>query len=221
MNSRPSASARSSGPARPWAIALVAFILGLDLLWSVVASSTAPTEFGAVDEPAHLATALLLLLALFTLARPRTPSMSFLAAALIASVALDLDHIPGLLGWQGLTGGAPRPYTHSLMTPLVLIVVGGFAGGRIRPVAFGAAFGVGAHLFRDLCTGPGVAILWPLSSAAVRLPYLVFAMGLVLTAAIILAVPRRSGVVAGPADSAPGAPHPPASCRFCSRRRRA
>ncbi len=98
-----------------------------------------------------------------------------------------------MLGWQGLTGGAPRPYTHSLITPLVLIVVGGFAGGRARPIAFGAAFGVGAHLCRDLCTGPGVAILWPLSSAAVRLPYLVFAMGLVLTAAVILAVPRRSG----------------------------
>ena len=192
MTSQPFASVRSSGPAPPLAIALVAFIFGLDLLWNVIASSTAPTEFGAVDEPAHLATALLLLLALLTLVRSRRPSMSFLAAALIASVAIDLDHIPELLGWQGLTGGLPRPYTHSLMTPLVLIVVGALAGGRIRPVAFGAAFGVGAHLCRDLCTGPGVAILWPLSSAPVRLPYLVFAAGLILIAVVVsLAAGRR------------------------------
>ena len=192
MTSQPFATVRSSGPARPLAIALVAFIFGLDLLWSVIASSTAPTEFGAVDEPSHLATALLLLLALLTLARSRRPSMSFLAAALIASVAIDLDHIPELLGWQGLTGGLPRPYTHSLMTPLVLILVGGLAGRRIRPVAFGAAFGVGAHLCRDLCTGPGVAILWPLSSAPVRLPYLVFAAGLILIAVVVsLAAGRR------------------------------
>jgi membrane-bound metal-dependent hydrolase YbcI (DUF457 family) len=186
------ASVRSSGPARPQAVALVAFVLGLDLLWSVVASSTAPTEFAAVDEPAHLATALLLLFALLTLARSRRPSLSFLAAALIASVAIDLDHIPGLLGWQGLTGSVPRPYPHSLLTPLALIVVGGLAGGRTRPVAFGTAFGVGAHLCRDLCTGPGAAILWPLSSAAIRLPYPIFVVALVLTAAVILVVPRQS-----------------------------
>ena len=172
----------------PLAIALVGFILGLDLLWSVVASSTAPTEFALVDEPAHLATGLLFVLALLTLVRSRQPSLSFLAAAVVGSVALDLDHVPELLGWHGLTAGVPRPYTHSLVAPLALIVVGALVGGRIRPIAFG----VGAHLVRDLCTGPGVAVLWPLSSAAVRLPYLIFVASLVLTAAAIVVAARRS-----------------------------
>ena len=135
------------------------FVLALDLLWSVVASSTAPTEFALVDEPAHLATAMVFLLALLTIVRTPRPKVSFLVAAVVASVAIDLDHIPGLLGWQGLTEGVPRPYTHSLVTPVALIVVGQLAGGRVKPVAFGAAFGVLAHLFRDLFTGPGLAIV--------------------------------------------------------------
>jgi len=175
------------------AIGLVGFVLGLDLLWSVVASSTAPTEFAAVDEPAHLATCLLFLLALLTLVRSRRPTLSFVAAAAVASVAIDLDHLPGLLGWHGLTSGVPRPYTHSLVTPLALVLLGLIAGGRAKPIAFGAAFGVGAHLFRDLCTGPGVALLWPVSSGAVRPPYVVFASGLVLTSGVVVIAAPRAG----------------------------
>jgi membrane-bound metal-dependent hydrolase YbcI (DUF457 family) len=175
------------------AVGLVGFVLALDLLWRVVASTTAPTEFAVVDEPAHLATGLLFLLALVTLMRSRRPAPSFISAAVVASVAIDLDHVPGLLGWHGLTEGAPRPYTHSLVTPLALIVVGLMARGRARPIAFGAAFGVCAHLVRDLCTGPGVALLWPLSSAAVRLPYVVFALVLVWTAGVIAVAAARPG----------------------------
>ena len=70
-----------------------------------------------MDEPAHLATGLVFVLALLTLARSRRAPLSFLAAAVVASVAIDLDHLPGLLGWHGLTQGTPRPYTHSLATP--------------------------------------------------------------------------------------------------------
>jgi membrane-bound metal-dependent hydrolase YbcI (DUF457 family) len=189
----PESPAESPSPRRAGALAvgLVGFVFALDLLWSLVASSTAPTEFGAVDEPAHLATGLLFLLALLTLVRTRRPALSFVAAAAVASVALDLDHVPGLLGWHGLTQGTPRPYTHSLVTPVVLIAVGELAGGRAKPIAFGAAFGVCAHLFRDLCTGPGVALAWPLSDAAVRFPYMVFAAGLLLTAAAVVAVNAR------------------------------
>jgi membrane-bound metal-dependent hydrolase YbcI (DUF457 family) len=184
-----------TSPQRAGALAagLVGFVLGLDLLWSVVASSSSPTEFAAVDEPAHLATGLLFLLALLALVRSRRPTPAFLAAAVVASVAIDLDHLPGLLGWHGLTSGVPRPYTHSLVTPLALIAVGLIAGGRARPIAFGAAFGVGAHLFRDLFTGPGVALLWPLSSTAVRPPYVVFALALALTAGAIVVAAARVG----------------------------
>jgi membrane-bound metal-dependent hydrolase YbcI (DUF457 family) len=173
------------------AFALVGFVFALDLLWSVVASSTAPPEFAVVDEPAHLATGLVFVLALLTLARSRRAPLSFLAAAIVASVAIDLDHLPGLLGWHGLTQGTPRPYTHSLATGVALIAVGALLGGRAKPIAYGVAFGVCAHLFRDLCTGPGLAPAWPLSGAAVRLPYLAFAVGLILTAVAVIAATAR------------------------------
>jgi inner membrane protein len=183
--------------AGPLSLALVGFVFALDLLWSVAASSTAPTEFALVDEPAHLATGALFVLALLTLVRSRRPTLSFVAAALVASVAIDLDHVPGLLGWHVLTQGTPRPYTHSLVTPVVLIAAGALVGGRAKPIAFGAAFGVCAHLLRDLCTGPGLALAWPLSGTAVRLPYLVFAAALILTTAAVVAAtglkPVRSG----------------------------
>jgi membrane-bound metal-dependent hydrolase YbcI (DUF457 family) len=167
-------------------------VLGVDLLWTIVAGSTGPTDYALADEPAHLATALLFLVALATLLRSHRPSVGFLAAAVVASVAIDLDHVPGLLGWHGLSAGTPRPYTHSLATSVALIAVGVLAGGRARPIAFGAGFGVCAHLFRDLCTGPGLALAWPLSDVAVRPPYMVFVAGLVLTAAAIFVVARRT-----------------------------
>ena len=42
--------------------------------------------------------------------------------ALISSVAIDLDHIPGRLSVGWLTAGTPRPYTHSLLTIAVVLV---------------------------------------------------------------------------------------------------
>ncbi len=183
----------SRSPARAGALAagLVGLVLGLDLLWSVVAGSTATTEFAAVDEPAHLATCLLFLLALLTLAGSSGPTLEFLAAAAVASVAIDLDHIPGLLGWHGLARGVPRPYTHSLLSVLALTAIGALARGRARPIAFGAASGVAAHLFRDLCTGPGVALWWPVPGVAVRLPYAIFVAGLVVIAVAVVAAAAR------------------------------
>lgn len=192
MTRQPIESVHSPPAVGLLAVALIVFVFVIDLAWSLVVGSTTPTEFGAVDEPAHLATCVLFLLAALTLVRLRRSCLSFVAAALVASVAIDLDHIPGILGWQGLSGDLPRPYTHSLVTPVALIGVGEIARGRIRPMAFGAAFGVSAHLVRDLCTGPGLAVLWPLSSTTVRLPYLVFAAGLVLTTAAIVAPTRHS-----------------------------
>jgi hypothetical protein len=77
------------------------------------------------------------------------------------------------------------------VTPAVLIAVGAVLGGRAKPIAFGAAFGVCAHFVRDLCTGPGLALAWPLSGATVRLPYLAFAALLVLTAAAVAIATKR------------------------------
>jgi hypothetical protein len=171
--------------ARHASVALLGFVLLIDLFWSLVSSSTGPAEFGVVDEPAHLATGLLFLIA-FLVALRSPPSLTFAVSALVASVAIDLDHVPGWLGWHGLFGeGVPRPYPHGMITPLGLLVLGAVVGGRARQIAFGAAFGVCAHLARDVATGPGIAPFWPLSTATVKVPYVAFAAALLLAAAIV------------------------------------
>ena len=71
---------------------------------------------GPLDELAHLLTTLLFFWALGPRARER-----FLVPALIASVAIDLDHVPGRLGVDWLTAGTPRPYTHSLLTIAIVL----------------------------------------------------------------------------------------------------
>src|SRR4051812_9660816 len=75
---------------------------------------------GLLDEPAHVATAALALLVLAQLVRLPT---RFYVAALIASAAIDLDHIPVYLGVPHIAvarGG--RPFTHSLATVGVVLV---------------------------------------------------------------------------------------------------
>lgn len=99
----------------------------------------------------------------------------------------------------------PRPYTHGFVTPLALLLVGAVAGGRARQVAFGAVFGVCAHLARDLATGPGIAPLWPLTDAPVKLPYAAFAVALLLAAAVVF---MRAATRAAPPASASGEPAP-------------
>jgi inner membrane protein len=89
-------------------------------------------------------------------------------AALIASVVIDADHIPGYLGSQILTAGIPRPYTHSLATVVVLLALAA-ARPNWRGWASGAALGVLSHLWRDLAEprGSAVALFWPLSDRVV------------------------------------------------------
>jgi inner membrane protein len=182
----PSASAR-----RPLlAFGLLAFVLLLDLLWSLVRGSAAETEFALIDWPAHLATALLLLLALAAVLEA-SPAAGFVLGALIASVVIDIDHLPEYLGWEGLMEGVPRPYPHGLLTVACLALIAAIASARVRPVALGAAFGVLAHLFRDSATGPGVALLWPLSDTVAQMPYVLFAAGLALATALACALPSQ------------------------------
>jgi inner membrane protein len=87
-----------------------------------------------------------------------------------------------------LTDGLPRPASHALLTVGLLAAVGYLLPGERRPYALGAAFGVGAHLCRDVATGPGVALFWPLTSAVVKAPYVVFAVGLAMAVALTFAV---------------------------------
>lgn len=172
------------------AFGLLAFVLLLDLLWGAVRGSTAEAEFALVDWPAHLATTLVLLLALVA-AIGAPPPAGFVLGALIASVAIDIDHLPEYLGWDALMEGVARPYPHSFLTVACLALIAALASPRARPVALGAAFGVLAHLFRDLGTGPGVALLWPASDTTAQYPYVVFAVGLALAAAVAFAHPFR------------------------------
>jgi inner membrane protein len=116
---------------------------------------------GPLDEVAHLATAALGLMVLACLVDvPRR----FYVAALVASVAIDIDHIPLYLGL--LPDNGQRPVTHSLAT--VAVVAGAAAvSRRHRAVLAGAATGLVLHFARDIAEGPpGVRLLWPLQAGA-------------------------------------------------------
>lgn len=140
-----------------------------------------------LDETAHVLTALLVIWALGGVA------CRFLLPALVASVAIDLDHVPRDLGQTWLTDGTPRPYTHSLLTIAVVLLVAALAKRR-REIAIGVALGLVIHFWRDLAEpGTGVALLWPLSSVSFSLPhasYLVV-MAVTIVAGLVRAVRRR------------------------------
>lgn len=167
---------------RWWAPATVAFVLADDLLlssrdWSVPA-------LGLLDEPAHLATAALLLASVGALRRTRPGAIT-----LVASVALDLDHLPLYLGAP--MGAHGRPPTHSLLTVAALATAGLLARRR-RTDLLAAAAGVALHLVRDLATGPGVPLLWPTTARAIEVPYPPYAAVLVAAAAVTARTPGRA-----------------------------
>jgi len=112
-----------------------------------------------------------------------TPPTRFAIAALLASVAIDFDHLPGYMGSHLLTGNLPRPYSHSLLPVAILALVALASNGRWRPVLLGAAFGLSAHLLRDLATGPGVSLLWPADGDPVTIPYAAYTGVLLIGAA--------------------------------------
>jgi len=135
-----------------------------------------------LDEPAHLLTAALLLAAVLP-GRAR----ALVPWALLGSVLIDLDHVPLYL-WGALTvDGFGRPVTHSAATVLVLVIAGAAARSRARTAFWGLALGVVAHLVRDLGTGPGVPLAWPLDRHAALLPYGAY------LAVVLAAVPVAAG----------------------------
>jgi inner membrane protein len=114
---------------------------------------------GMFDEPAHLATALLL--------RRRKPNAAYVAGSLLP----DLDHVPLALRRVHPDMNDPRPVTHNLLT--------------VVPVAMtspDAALGMLAHYVRDLGVGTGAPLLWPLTRRSLKVPYTAYAV-LVLAAA--------------------------------------
>ena len=169
---------------RVWAypLLLAGVALGFDAADRTVPFGLLST--GPIDEVAHLATAALGLMVLVCfIDAPRR----FYAAALVASVAIDLDHIPLYLGL--LADRDQRPVTHSLAT-VVVFASAAAASRRHRAVLAGAATGLVLHFARDLAEGPpGVRILWPVQQTAWTASYWWFlGMIIVFTAARLILV---------------------------------
>jgi membrane-bound metal-dependent hydrolase YbcI (DUF457 family) len=133
-----------------------------------------------LDWTAHLLTTLFIVWALSPLVRGRR-----LAGALVFSVLIDVDHIPGRLGSNILTAGTARPYTHSIAIVLALALLA-LAWPAAREFVSGAALGVASHLWRDLAEphGSGVALLWPLSDRTITTPAVVYLGSLGVVAAV-------------------------------------
>lgn len=138
---------------------------------------------GPLDETAHVLTTLLAFWAFWPAVRRR-----ILIPALIASVVIDADHIPGQLGVMWLTDGTPRPYTHSLLTILIVLACA-WRWRRQREVALGVAIGLTLHLARDLGEGgAGVSLLWPVSYHSYQYPHGAYAAAMAI---IVVLAGRR------------------------------
>jgi hypothetical protein len=173
---------------------------------------------GLLDEPAHLATALIILGALIRV-RGSLPDQRFGWAMLACSVLIDLDHVPAEFWAGALTNGTPRPYTHALWTVIALTLAWTAARfivirtGQSRPatvelILAGAAWGVAAHFVRDIATAP-MSFWWPVTDIAVEVPYWWYVVALAL---IIAIRPVRRGLTS--AETA-GVPKPPtAAARY-------
>lgn len=159
--------ARYGGTARPFAPGICG--LGLGVIFAVDAvsarSSLSLPVAGALDECAHLATAILILAAL----RGSMPK-AFVVGVLAGSIAIDVDHVPLVLGWRFLTEGTSRPYTHSWVSPAAAAIASGRCKSR-QDILAGVAVGILTHFVRDAATGDGLALLWPMTTTSVRAPY--------------------------------------------------
>jgi hypothetical protein len=130
---------------------------------------------GLFDHPAHVATAVLILLNL-----PVGPQRDRANAYLVGSLLPDLDHIPLALRRVHPAPGDPRPVTHCL-----LAVAPALALGRADVAA-----GMLAHFVRDVGVGTGVPLLWPGTRRSFRVPYPLYAAACLLLA-------RRATLVGG------------------------
>lgn len=133
----------------------------------------------ALDETAHLATTTLLLAWLV-----RILPLVRLWPMLLATVLIDLDHIPNQIGWDGITRDTVRPYSHSLLTVALVMVAAWFGRPRGRWIMMSIAVGISGHLLRDMATG-GVPLLWPFSRRAVTLEHAAY-VGLLAACAVVV-----------------------------------
>jgi membrane-bound metal-dependent hydrolase YbcI (DUF457 family) len=150
------------------ALACLATIAAAD--WVIHSRRPRWITVGFLDEPAHLATAGLVLVSL----KPRSPEW---AAGFMAGGALpDLDHVPLALSRVHPDIDDPRPVTHCLLAVSPLLLAARLCRpGPARDALAGAAAGTLAHFARDLAVGTGVPLLQPLSERHFKVPYLLYA----------------------------------------------
>ena len=144
---------------------------------------------GLLDEPAHLLTTWLIGTAAAG-PRLRATWTRMLPWALAGSVVIDLDHLPVYLWSAPIALPGSRPVTHSLAAVAVLLAVAAATRRRVRTAALGLAVGVTLHLVRDVATGPGIPLLWPVDPSDVQLPYGIYLAALVVAAAVAARRPR-------------------------------
>jgi inner membrane protein len=149
------------------ALACLATVLGAD--WVILRRRPRWIVSGLFDEPAHVATAGLVLLNL-----PRR-SGRWTAGFLVGSILPDVDHVPLALSRVHPDIDDPRPVTHCLLAvaPLALVALG--TRGPAREYTAAAAAGALAHFTRDLAVGTGVALLRPLDGRSLKVPYPLYA----------------------------------------------
>lgn len=167
-----------------------------------------------IDEPCHVATALVVLGTMVRVrSTPPDPKLGW--AMLAASVLIDVDHLPDEFGSSALTVGTPRPYTHALWLVAMLIAATVIARhwwpqpaktpapATTARILAGTAWGVSAHFFRDVATAP-MALWWPVSNAAAQVPYWWYVLALLLIIAVPPVRSRKSVVDGQPSENAVG-----------------
>jgi inner membrane protein len=169
---------RAAATSLPWF--LVALVRWLD---SADHEGMPLIEVGARDEPAHVATSVLVLLAVLGpdgMGRHRTA----VATACASSVLIDVDHLPLYVDFPlDVRVDKGRPFTHSLSTAAALGLLAVGVRFRRRELAAASA-GVGLHFVRDIATGPGLPLWWPWEQRGRRLPYAYYSRLLVVLAAV-------------------------------------
>jgi hypothetical protein len=160
-------------------LAFSAFVVILVIDRALSREGIGVVRMGVLDETAHVCTALLLA----AVAPPFVLRYGLPIA--LGAVILDLDHLPGVLGSDMLAKGVNRPYSHSLLTLIIVLLIALALSPTWRRATLAITFALATHLFRDLATGK-VPLLWPASDHGFNLPYRAYALTLaVATAAIV------------------------------------
>lgn len=124
---------------------------------------------GVLDEIAHLATTGLILLSARDV-RWLRERHGYVRVALAATVLIDVDHLRPPAGSASVFRGG-RSVTHS-MTTVAAVLLGTAAAPPVwRRRLVAAASGLALHFGRDVATGHGLMLWWPIRRHAVKVHY--------------------------------------------------